>query len=269
MAMRNNGRQIIKNNLVIKNGRYEIDFDDLEAKARLPQAKALLFCSPHNPVGRVWTVDELRRVGEICLRNGVIVISDEIHFDIIMPAFAHQVFAALDEKFAANTITCTSPSKTFNIPGLGGSNVIIADKTLRSRYVSVFNQTATHPGLNNLAYKATEIAYTACESWLDELLLVLDHNRALTEAFFASKIPAITAFPMEGSYLQWWDCRGLGMDYRQLEDFLTKKAHLFLSEGYIFGENGQGFERINLACPESTLKAALDRLSAALMGEQE
>ncbi|MDR1902705.1 MAG: pyridoxal phosphate-dependent aminotransferase [Treponema sp.] len=264
MAMERNKRRIVSNNLVIDNGRYVVDYDDLEAKARDPRNKALLFCSPHNPVGRVWERDELEKIGKICLENNVVVISDEIHSDLIMPGFSHQVFAQLNDDFAQNTITCTAPSKTFNLAGMATSNTIIQNKKLKEAYVETLMQNIGVSMLNIFGYKTCEIAYTQCENWLHELLIVLNQNRKTVENFIKERIPQIKVFNLEGTYLQWWDCRGLGMDYKALERLLIEDAFLFLDEGHIFGENGKGFERINLAAPEKTLKDGLERFAAAL-----
>jgi bifunctional pyridoxal-dependent enzyme with beta-cystathionase and maltose regulon repressor activities len=206
----------------------------------------------------------LEKIAEICLKNKVVVISDEIHFDLIMPGITHTVFSALGTDAANNCVVCTSPSKTFNIAGLHISNIIIQNNGLRQKYLDALNRSDAHNLLNILAYRACEIAYTLCEPWLKELLKVVDRNRALSEQFIQERVPAIKVYPMEGTYLQWWDCRELGMDYPVLEQFMTEKALLFLSDGYEFGECGQGFERIDLACPTATLQAGLDRLAAAL-----
>jgi aminotransferase/cystathionine beta-lyase len=264
MAAERNKRRVVANNLLIKNGRYEIDFDDLEEKARDPGNRLLLFCSPHNPVGRVWEAGELKRIGDICLRHGVTIISDEIHFDLIMPGFTHTVFASLGEDYAQNTITCTAPSKTFNMAGMRASNIIIPNGELRRKYLEEISHNMGGPSLNILGYRACEIAYTRCGPWLDELIPVIDNNRKTVEEFMARRIPGIKVSGMEGTYLQWWDCRGLGMDYRELEKFMINEARLFLDEGYIFGENGRGYERINLACPAAVLEEALERLAGAL-----
>jgi aminotransferase/cystathionine beta-lyase len=264
MAVERNNRRAVCNNLIIKNGRYEIDFDDLEEKARDPDNRVLLFCSPHNPVGRVWEIEELKKIGGICLRHGVTIVSDEIHFDLIMPGFTHTVFAALGEDFEQNMIVCTAPSKTFNLAGMRASNIIIPNKELRQKYLEEISHNMGGPMLNILSYRACEIAYTQCRGWLEELIPVLDGNRKLVEEFISRRIPKIKVFPLEGTYLQWWDCRELGMDYRELEKFMTGEAQLFLDEGYIFGENGRGYERINLACPAAVLEEALERLERAL-----
>jgi putative C-S lyase len=264
MAAERNGRRAVANNLIIKNGRYEIDFDDLEEKARDPNNRVLLFCSPHNPVGRVWEIEELKKVGDICLRHNVTIISDEIHFDLLMPGFSHAVFAALGEDYEQNMIVCTAPSKTFNLAGMRSSNIIIPNKELRRKYLEEISHNMGGPSLNILGYRACEIAYTQCAGWLDELITVIDNNRRLAEEFISRRVPAVKVFPLEGTYLQWWDCRGLGMDYKELEKFMVNDAQLFLDEGYIFGEGGQGYERINLACPAAVLEEALERLAGAL-----
>jgi aminotransferase/cystathionine beta-lyase len=264
MAIERNKRRLVTNNLVIDKGRYVVDYDGLEAVARDPRNKALLFCSPHNPVGRVWEREELQKIGRICLENNVVVISDEIHSDLIMPGFSHQVFAAISDDFARNTITCTAPSKTFNLAGLAASNIVIQDEKLRNAYLETLLQNTGVSMLNIFGYKTCEIAYTRCEHWLTELLSVLNQNRKLVEDFMKERIPQIRVFNLEGTYLQWWDCRGLELDYRDLEKLLTEDAFLFLDEGYMFGENGKGFERINLAAPAKVLEAGLERFASAL-----
>jgi aminotransferase/cystathionine beta-lyase len=264
MAIERNNRRIVPNNLLIQNNRYEIDYDDLETKAKDPANRALLFCSPHNPVGRVWEPEELKRIGDICLKHQVVIISDEIHFDLIMPGFTHTVFAALGEAYAENIITCTAPSKTFNLAGMQSSNIIIQNKTLMKKYMDEISRNMGHPSLNILGYRACEIAYTQCRPWLEELITVIDANRKTVEEFMRRCLPAIKVFNMEGTYLQWWDCRELGMDYKELENFMASDALLFLDEGGLFGEIGRGYERINLACPAPVLDAALERLASAL-----
>ncbi|MDR0670455.1 MAG: PatB family C-S lyase [Treponema sp.] len=264
MAIERNKRALVANRLLKRNGRYEIDFDDLEAKASDPNNKLLLFCSPHNPVGRVWEREELKKLGDICLRHDVKIVSDEVHFDLVMPGFSHTVLASLGEEYARNTITCTAPSKTFNLAGMRSSNIIIPDGELRRKYLEEICRGMSRPALNILGYRACEIAYTRCGAWLGELITVIDNNRKTVEEFMARRIPAIRVFPLEGTYLQWWDCRDLGMDYRELEHFMVNKARLFLDEGYVFGEEGRGYERINLACPAPVLEAALERLERAL-----
>ncbi|MDQ0203259.1 MalY/PatB family protein [Pectinatus haikarae] len=262
-AITENKRRIVKNPLLHTGSTYHINFDDLEQKARSEQNKLLILCSPHNPVGRIWTNEELQRVADICLKNNVLVIADEIHSDIIMPGHRHTVFATLSEDAADNCLICTAPSKTFNLAGLQVSNIIIKNDLIRRKFI----KTAVKAGygtLNVLGYKACEIAYTKCEAWLEQLLKLIDGNRKLCENFMEKNIPQIKITKLEGTYLQWWDCRKLNMEKNELESFMTKKASLFFDEGYIFGKEGEGYERINLACPAKALDSALLRLKNAL-----
>lgn len=243
--------------------RYEINWAAFEAAAALPQNKLLLFCSPHNPVSRVWTASELQRLSEICLKNDVLVVSDEIHHDIVMPGYRHIVYATLSEEAAQNSIICTSPSKTFSLAGIQTSNIFIPNEELRKRFKHEMFENALFT-TNAIGYKACEIAYTQCGEWLDEVLELIERNAKTAEHFLAENVPEIRVYPLEGTYLQWWDCRRLFDDYKSMETFMHEKALLFMDEGYIFGDEGRGFERINLACPTVMLEAALDRLSKAL-----
>ena len=261
-AIERGGRRIVRNPLIETNGKYGIDFDLLEQQAKQPDVKALLFCSPHNPVGRVWTRDELIQIGRICIDNNVKVISDEIHFDLILPPYTHTVFASISEEFAQNSIVCTAPSKTFNLAGLQTSNIVIPNPDIRKRFEDA--SLTGHFMLNIFGYKACEIAYTQCEQWLDELLQLLWHNHKTLQEFVARKLPQIKAFDLEGTYLQWMDCRALGMGKEALEEFMHTKAGLFCNEGYVFGEEGCGFERMNLACPTKVMTDALERLAKAV-----
>jgi putative C-S lyase len=263
-AIEANGRRLVVSNLMTKDGRYTVDYDDLEARAKEKENTLLIFCSPHNPVGRVWDREELERIGKICIENKVTVVSDEIHFDIVLPGYTHTVFASINEDFAQNTVTCTAPSKTFNLAGLQTSNIIIKNENLRKTFAETQALRSGHPILNIFGYKACEIAYTTCEKWLEEFLGVLDRNREIAEDFFRKKVRGIRVSRLEGTYLQWWDCRALGMDCDELEDFMENEASLFLDGGYIFGIPGKGFERINLACPPAVLEAALERLAGAI-----
>jgi aminotransferase/cystathionine beta-lyase len=252
----------VSSDLIVQDGRYVIDFDDFGRKAKEPGNKLLLFCSPHNPVGRVWEREELVRVGNICLENGVTVLSDEIHFDIVLPGYTHTVFAEINRDFAENTLTCTAPSKTFNLAGLQTSNIIIKNRTLRHLYAK---KLAGNGGsmLNIFGYRACETAYTACEEWLGELLVRVDENRVFAEEFVKNRLQGIKVYRLEGTYLQWWDCRGLGLE-GDLDSFMDREALLFPSPGRVFGAGGKEHERVNLACPASVLEAALERLAAAL-----
>ncbi|MCC8108433.1 MAG: pyridoxal phosphate-dependent aminotransferase [Planctomycetes bacterium] len=263
MAVEKNGRTIVTCDMVVRDGRYRIDFVELEKKAADPKNTLLIFCNPHNPVGRVWERDEIERLGTICLRHGVQVVSDEIHFDLVMPGHKHVVYSTISPEFADNAVVCTAPSKTFNLAGMQTSNIIIQNPELRRRFCHELGKTGFF-SCNVLGYKACEIAYSRCEPWLDELLVLLDANRRAVEDFMKTHIPKIIVYPLEGTYLQWWDCRALGLDHKELESFMIRDALLFLDEGYIFGAAGRGFERINLACPTATLIEALERLRTAL-----
>lgn len=259
-SITDNDRKVVRCPLLVENGRYVIDFDLLEKLCLDPANKALIMCSPHNPVGRVWTREELEKISELTLRGGVFVISDEIHNDLIMPGFTHTCFATVSPEAEQNSMICTAPSKTFNLAGLQTSNIFIPNKERREKYRQIIG----HSSLNVFGMKACELAYTRAEGWLDELRLVIDANRRLVEDFMINRIPKIHVYPLEGTYLQWWDCRALGMDAKELETFMKTKACFYLDEGTFFGEEGAGFERITLACPASALAAQLERLANAL-----
>lgn len=259
-AVTENGRNLVVSELRVKENSYEIDFEDLEEKAARPEVTLLILCSPHNPVGRVWTREELIRISEICLRNHVFIISDEIHFDIIMPGYTHVSMGNLEEKYQNNCAICTAPTKSFNLAGLQVSNLIIPNEEYRNKITAARGYYA----LNALSYKACELAYSRCDGWLDEMIAYIDGNRRMAEEFIADRLPMIKVFEMQGTYLLWMDCTALGMNTEELEKFMKQKALLFLDEGYIFGQGGSGFERLNLACPGWVLKEALERLEKAV-----
>jgi cystathionine beta-lyase len=263
-AITTNNRKIIKNELKLCGDHYEINFEDLEEKAKLESTKLLILCNPHNPVGRVWSEEELKKVGKICIDNDVLIVSDEIHFDLIMPGFKHTVFANISEEFAEASVICTAPSKTFNLAGLQASNIIIPNKRIRDKVLSERRASIGNSGLNIFGYKACEIAYNECEEWLNELIEVLHKNKKLVENFMKANLPEVKVINLEGTYLQWLDFRALEKDHKALEKFMTSEAMLFFDEGYIFGDEGRGFERINLACPTKVLKEALHRLFQAV-----
>lgn len=260
MVVQKQGRKLTENELKNRAGRYEINFEDLEKKAADPNNKVLLLCSPHNPVGRVWTKEELARVSRICARHGVLVVADEIHHDLIMPGYSHTVFTQVGDP--ENSIVCTAPSKTFNLAGMQVSNIIIPSEGLRRRFQNCKLESGILE-LGALSYRACELAYTRCGRWLDELLTVLDKNRKYTEEFVAQNLPEAHVTRLEGTYLMWLDLRGYGFSERELERKMLG-AHLFLDEGYIFGQPGAGYERINIACPPRVLGEALARFKTAL-----
>lgn len=261
-AVKKGDRELVESRLVLKDDHYEIDFTDFEEKAKDPAVKLFIMSSPHNPVGRVWTRDELTKLGRICIDNGVLVVSDEIHKDLIMPGYKHTVFASISDEFADNCITCTAPSKTFNIAGLCTSSVIVSNKDMREHLYNFRENQAVY-FCNTAGRVACETVYNKCEPWLDELLVVLNKNRQLIADFFSENLPEIKVIRLEGTYLQWLDFRAWGMNSKELEKFMTEEALLFTDEGYIFGPIGEGFERINIAVPTHVLSEALDRLLKA------
>ncbi|UTC66108.1 MULTISPECIES: MalY/PatB family protein [unclassified Treponema] len=264
MAIEMNERELVNCPLLCdKDNYYTIDYDKFESLAKQPKNKLLIFCSPHNPVGRVWKKEELKRLAEIALENNVIVFSDEIWNDLIMPGYNHTLMASISKEIGANTITATAPSKTFNVAGLATSNIIVENENLRTKYYETL-QKMRSSSVNALGLKACEIAYTRCDKWLDELLLVLDTNQKLVKNYFDSNFPMLKSRYIEGTYLQWIDFRALGMDNKALEDFMHNEAQFFTDEGYIFGSEGDGFERINIACPTKILEQHLEMLGGAL-----
>ena len=263
-AVEVSGRKMVINELKNVDGRYEIDFDDLEEKAKDESTKVLLFCSPHNPVGRVWTEEELRKVGDICLRNNVLIISDEIHFDFIFPGNKHTVFATLSEELAQNCIVCTAPSKSFNLGGVMVSNIIIPNGELRQCLYDYCYDNNGQWTLNTFAFKIGELAYTRCDDWFKALMETLIENKKFVEDYIAENIPQIKVTPLEGTYLMWLDCRALEMEPDELDKFMKEKAFMFMDGGNMFGNEGNGFERLNIACPKVVLEGALDRLNNAV-----
>ena len=262
-AIGKNHRDLVKNPLIKDGDTYLVDFEDLEEKAKNPRNKVLLFCSPHNPVGRVWKRDELEKIADICLRNNVVIISDEIHFDLIMPGHEHIVFASISEEAANNMIVCTAPSKTFNLAGMHTSNIIIPNKELRDIYLREVVSNGFF-SLNIIGYKACEIAYNECGEWLDELVELIHHNHNVLKSFMQEHLPEVKVFPLEGTYLQWMDFNELGYDKDELERLMHMEAEVFFDEGYVFGEEGNGFERMNIACPTKVMVEGLERLKKTL-----
>ena len=251
------GRRMLVNELVLKDGYYSIDFDDFEEKIK--QAELFILCNPHNPVGRVWTSDELIRMGEICLRHGVKVIADEIHEDFIFPEHKHLVFSALNADFADITLTCTSPSKTFNLAGLLHANIFISNKILREKFKEEYAQLGIgQPSVMGLI--SCKAAYESGAQWLDELLQYLAQNMEFLKTYLSQYIPKVKLIEPQGTYLAWLDFRELGLSAQKLDEVITQRAKLWLNAGYTFGKGGKGFERMNVACPRSVLRNALERL---------
>ena len=265
-SITNGGCEIVSSPLIDNDGHYEMDFDDLEVRAADPKVKLAILCSPHNPVGRVWTRDELQRYGEICTRHGVLVVADEIHCDLMMPGNEFEPYGLLHEDLVKNSIICTAPSKTFNLAGMHLSNMVIPDKDLHKAYDAYMTQIGVAGGLNPLATTAVEAAYNGGEEWLAQVLDYISGNHQHLKTFMANNIPRIKVYDLEGTYLNWMDFNGLGLDRKALEDLTQLKARVLFDEGYIFGDEGDGFERINLACPRPILDAALQRLKKSIEG---
>lgn len=254
--------EVVSVELINRNGEYFIDFDGLKKACEDENNKMLLFCSPHNPVGRVWTKEELEQIGELCLKNDVVIVSDEIHHDLILPEAKHTVFATLSKELENNMIICTSPSKTFNLAGMQTSNILIPNETLRNNYIDAINE-ISKTSLNALGYKACELAYNESEAWLEELLQLIAYNRDVVCQCMKDYFPEVIISPLQGTYLLWLDFRAFGLCKEELEEKMIKEALWFTDEGYLFGEGGIGFERINLACPTWVLEEALLRLRKA------
>ena len=263
-VIKDNKRELFTNPLKLVGGRYEIDFEDFERKIADNKFKIKLFilCSPHNPVGRVWTKNELTRMGDICLKHGCLIISDEIHCDFVFGGHTHHMLPTLSDNLSENTILCTSPSKTFNLAGLQISNIIIPNPALRNKIRKEFDKTG-YSQLNTAGIFACQEAYKHGEPWLRELLDYLKGNLDFIREFLSKELPLIKLIEPEGTYLVWLDFRETGIDFEALDDFIVKKAKLWLDSGEIFGHEGLGFQRINIACPRKTLEQAMELLKSA------
>lgn len=258
-----NQRKLVVNQLIYSQGKYRIDFEDLEEKVIKNHVKLFILCSPHNPVGRVWTREELIRLGDICLKHGVIVISDEIHADFTYQGYRHLVFADVKPEFSKIAVTCTAPSKTFNLAGLQISNIFIASGDIRSK----FRQEIARSGysqMNTMGIAACRAAYAKGGEWLAQLKEYLAGNLNFLSGFLQEKLPSIRLVEPEGTYLAWLDCSGLGLDGQKLEDLIVNRAQLWLDSGTMFGAGGEGFQRVNIACPRIILQQALIQLEDAV-----
>ncbi len=258
------------NQLKLVNGHYEIDFADLEQKF-LPKSgmnlvpsrvKALILCSPHNPVGRVWTADELTRMGEIVIQHGSLVIADEIHCELLFKGYRHTPFASISEKFAQNCVICMAPSKTFNLAGLSCSTIIIPNDRLRADFKNTAAGILPQPNL--FGYIALEAAYRHGDEWLEQVLDYLQDNLEFMTTYIKKHIPGIQVIKPEGTYLVWLDCRQLALDDMALRDFMRQQAKVGLDDGFVFGPGGSGFQRLNIACPRTVLQEALGRIEKAV-----
>jgi cysteine-S-conjugate beta-lyase len=256
-----NGRKVVDNPLLFNDGRYSMDFDLLERQAR-EGAKMLLLCSPHNPGGRVWTREELQRVGDICAKYNILVVADEIHHDLVYPGYKHIPFASLSESFAQQSITCIAPSKTFNLAGLAAAVVIIPNAEHRKKFNHLLKTLSLHME-TYFGLTAIESAYTYGDEWLDQLIEYLEGNLELLIQFVGEHLPQVNVVKPEGSYLVWLDCRGISEDPQTLKKLMWEQARVAFNEGSMFGKQGAGFLRVNIACPRSLLLKALEQFAAA------
>jgi cysteine-S-conjugate beta-lyase len=258
-----NGRHLALAPLQRVDDGYRLDLGAFEAAIR-PDTKLFILSHPHNPTGNVWSEDELRGMGEICARHRVLVISDEIHEDLVLaPAMRHVPFASLGDRFAANSITCTSPSKTFNLPGLQCANALVPDRRLREQFARQYERNL-FPVVNLLGMVAAEAAYTYGEPWLEQLLPYLRANHAHFAEAINGATTKLRVLPANSLYLAWMDCRGLGLDAEALNSFMLTQARVWLDKGQKFGLEGHGYMRVNLGCPRSTVDEAIRRLTAAV-----
>lgn len=260
-----NGRKPVNSPLVLEDGRYRMDLEDFEQKLRTENVKLFILCSPHNPVGRVWTEEELRAVGELCVKYGVMVLSDEIHCDFVYDGSRHRVFADLDERFADITVTCTAPSKTFNIAGLQVSNIFASNYEVRKKVYREIRNTG-YGGLSIMGIAACQAAYESGAAWLEDLKAYLKGNLDYLRDFLNEKLPQVKLIEPEGTYLIWLDMRELGLSPEDQDRLMAEDAKVWLDTGTMFGEEGAGFERINIACPRTTLEEALNRMEKAING---
>lgn len=264
-VIRDNGRKIVENELYLgDDNRYHIDFEDFEDKIISEKVRLFILCSPHNPVGRVWTAEELVKLGDICVKHGVIVVSDEIHADFVFKG-RHHVFASLKKEFENISITCTSPSKTFNLASMMMSNIFIPNHELKRKFRKELDAAGTSQ-LGIMGLVACEAAYCKGEEWYRSMIEYVRKNIEFTKEYIAENILDVSMIDIEGTYLVWLDFHKTGLSAEELDRRIILNAKLWLDSGKIFGKCGEGFQRINVACPRSILKEALDRIKNILKG---
>jgi cystathionine beta-lyase len=264
----NNGRRIIENPLIYEGDVFKIDLADLEQKLADPQTTLMILCNPHNPIGRIWSRDELAQIGELCSKYRVPVISDEIHCDLTDPGCAYVPFASVSEICRENSITCVAPTKTFNLAGLHTSAVIVSEETLRHR-VQQGLSTDGLSGQNFFAVDTAIAAFTQGGEWLDELREYIAENKKTVNDFLHNELPQVKAVPSQATYLLWLDCRKVTTGEKDLAGFIRKETGLYLSAGKQYGKAGEAFMRMNIACPRSVLMDGLARLKQGIMACQE
>jgi len=260
-SIRNNGCEVVSNDLLYEDGKYSIDFEDLEKQAADPKVKLLLLCNPHNPAGRVWTKEEQQQIGEICFRNEVIVVSDEIHCDLVYNGNTHIPFASLGKEFSDNSVTCTAPSKTFNLAGLQVANIFASNPEYKKKVDKALNINEVCE-INPFAIEGLITAYFHPESeeWLDSLKEYLWDNYLLVKSFFAQNFPQFPVLDLEATYLAWIDSSALDIPSKKLAEYMLEKENLRINEGAIYGKAGEGFIRLNIACPKAVLQDGLNRM---------
>lgn len=259
-SIRNNGCEMVSSPLRFSDNTYTINYDDLERKAADPKVKIMLLCNPHNPAGRVWKHEELVRIGEICIRHGITVVSDEIHCELVFPEYHYIPFASISEDFLRHSVTCISPSKAFNIAGLQIANIICADAKRRVKIDRAINDNEVCD-VNPFGVIATQAAYNEGEEWLNQLIEYLHGNYLYMQEFCRGHLPEFPIAVLEGTYLVWMDCRKFGIPSKELERRLVAKTGLWLNAGTMYGAEGEGFLRWNIACPRTTLTEGLKRFA--------
>lgn len=267
-GVNNNGRKLVINSLIEKEGDWFIDFDDLEEKVKDPKNKMLILSNPHNPVGRAWTAQELEKLGNLCADNDVLLISDEIHADLMMKGTKHQAVCAISEKIKNNTITHYAPSKTFNLAGLQTAYAIIPNDQIREQYIRGLNANRIY-NMNWFGSDVLETAYNQCEGYVEALCNYINDNMDYMKDFIDTKLPMLKMKKSEATYMVWVDFRGTGMSTEEIEHFISHKAHIGVDLGTWFGEGGAGYLRFNVACPRSLLTKALNQLLIAFNEKQE
>ncbi len=258
-----NERRLINNPLICRDDKYYIDFEDFERKIAENDVKMFILCSPHNPVGRVWTRDELTQMAEICIKHHCLVVSDEIHCDFVYEGHKHHILGSLAPKFLDNAIICTAPSKTFNLAGLQVSNIFIKNKEIRYKFKKEIEKMG-YSQLNTMGLIACQSAYEQGGEWLSQLRKYLSENLSFVRNFLKERLNQIKLIEPDGTYLLWLDCRSLGLPQEELDRLIVHKARLWLDDGTMFGDEGNGFQRINMACPKSVLEKAMVQLETAI-----
>ena len=259
-SIRNNGCELDSCALRYEDNTFSIDYEDLERRAADPKTTLMLLCNPHNPSGRVWTREELRRIGDICIKNNVVVVADEIHCELVHPGFTYTPFASVSEEFQKHSVTCVAPSKAFNIAGLQIANIIVENDEWRQRIDKAININEVCD-VNPFGVIATIAAYNEGEEWVNQLLQYIHGNYLFFKDYCEEHLPQLPVAPLQGTYLAWMDCRSLGIPSEELEEELMKEAKLWLNAGSMYGKEGEGFMRWNLACPRQLVKEGLERFS--------